>query len=88
MIPGPPQPGHRAGRRLPRARRPPRGSPAGLAPLSPLAGLDNLEVLHLDARLNFYRLFNEAIEKFSLAEVARRQLAALKKVGLAEAAGA
>jgi predicted unusual protein kinase regulating ubiquinone biosynthesis (AarF/ABC1/UbiB family) len=41
--------------------------------------------LHLDARLNFYRLFNEAIEKFSLAEVARRQAAALKKVGLTEA---
>ena len=44
--------------------------------------------LHLDARLNFYRLFNEAIEKFSLAEVAKRQAAALKKVGLAESAGA
>jgi predicted unusual protein kinase regulating ubiquinone biosynthesis (AarF/ABC1/UbiB family) len=41
--------------------------------------------LHLDARLNFYRLFNEAIEKFSLAEVAKRQAAALKKVGLTEA---
>jgi len=41
--------------------------------------------LHLDARLNFYRLFNEAIEKFSLAEVARRQAAALKKVGLTAA---
>jgi predicted unusual protein kinase regulating ubiquinone biosynthesis (AarF/ABC1/UbiB family) len=38
--------------------------------------------LHLDARLNFYRLFNEAIEKFSLAEVAKRQAAALKKAGL------
>jgi len=38
--------------------------------------------LHLDARLNFYRLFNEAIEKFSLAEVARQQSAALRKVGL------
>jgi len=44
--------------------------------------------LHLDARLNFYRLFNEAIERFSLAEVAKRQAAALKKVGLAESAGA
>jgi predicted unusual protein kinase regulating ubiquinone biosynthesis (AarF/ABC1/UbiB family) len=41
--------------------------------------------LHLDARLNFYRLFNEAIEKFSLVEVGRRQAAALAKVGLAEA---
>ena len=40
--------------------------------------------LHLDARLNFYRLFNEAIEKFSAAEVGRKQAAALKKVGLAE----
>jgi predicted unusual protein kinase regulating ubiquinone biosynthesis (AarF/ABC1/UbiB family) len=38
--------------------------------------------LHLDARLNFYRLFNEAIENFSLAEVAKRQAAALRKVGL------
>jgi predicted unusual protein kinase regulating ubiquinone biosynthesis (AarF/ABC1/UbiB family) len=44
--------------------------------------------LHLDARLNFYRLFNEAIEKFSLAEVARRQAAALAKAGLAEASAA
>ena len=39
--------------------------------------------LHLDARLNYFRLFNEAIEKFSVAEVAKRQAAALKKVGLA-----
>jgi predicted unusual protein kinase regulating ubiquinone biosynthesis (AarF/ABC1/UbiB family) len=38
--------------------------------------------LHLDARLNFYRLFNEAIEKFTLAEVGKRQAAALAKVGL------
>jgi predicted unusual protein kinase regulating ubiquinone biosynthesis (AarF/ABC1/UbiB family) len=38
--------------------------------------------LHLDARLNYYRLFNEAIEKFSVAEVGKRQAAALKKVGL------
>ncbi|MEN3386564.1 MAG: hypothetical protein V7608_6608 [Hyphomicrobiales bacterium] len=42
--------------------------------------------LHLDARLNYYRLFNEAIEKFSIARVATRQSAALAKVGLAEAA--
>ncbi len=41
--------------------------------------------LHLDARLNFYRLFNAAIEKFSATEVGRRQAAALKKVGLSEA---
>ena len=44
--------------------------------------------LHLDARLNFYRLFNEAIEKFSLAEVAKRQNATLKKAGLDEVAAA
>jgi predicted unusual protein kinase regulating ubiquinone biosynthesis (AarF/ABC1/UbiB family) len=44
--------------------------------------------LHLDARLNFYRLFNEAIERFSLAEVGKRQSAALAKVGLAEASAA
>ena len=44
--------------------------------------------LHLDARLNFYRLFNEAIEKFSLAEVGRRQAAMLAKVGLTEASAA
>ena len=40
--------------------------------------------LHLAARLNFYRLFNAAIERFSLAEVGRRQSAAMAKVGLAE----
>jgi len=40
--------------------------------------------LHLDARLNFYRLFNEAIEKFSAAEVGRKQAAALKNAGLTE----
>ena len=44
--------------------------------------------LHLDARLNFYRLFNEAMDKFSLAEVGRRQAAALAKVGLTEASAA
>jgi predicted unusual protein kinase regulating ubiquinone biosynthesis (AarF/ABC1/UbiB family) len=44
--------------------------------------------LHLDARLNFHRLFNEAIEKFALAEVTKRQAAALAKVGLAEASAA
>jgi predicted unusual protein kinase regulating ubiquinone biosynthesis (AarF/ABC1/UbiB family) len=40
--------------------------------------------LHLNAKLNFYRLFNAAIENFSAAEVGRRQAAALKKVGLTE----
>src|SRR5262245_15953566 len=38
--------------------------------------------LHLDARLNFYRLFNEAIEDFSLGQVDRRQADALAAVGL------
>ena len=44
--------------------------------------------LHLDARLNFYRLFNEAIERFSLTEVGRRQSAAMARVGLAEVSAA
>ena len=38
--------------------------------------------LHLAAELNFYRLFNEAIEHFSIAEVAARQSAALAAAGL------
>jgi hypothetical protein len=38
--------------------------------------------LHLRAELNFYRLFNEAIEQFSLEQVAARQGEALKQVGL------
>jgi predicted unusual protein kinase regulating ubiquinone biosynthesis (AarF/ABC1/UbiB family) len=38
--------------------------------------------LHLRAELNFYRLFNEAIEDFSVARVAERQQAALTAVGL------
>jgi predicted unusual protein kinase regulating ubiquinone biosynthesis (AarF/ABC1/UbiB family) len=38
--------------------------------------------LHLRAELNFYRLFNEAIEKFSLDRVAERQMAALAAAGL------
>ena len=38
--------------------------------------------LHLRAELNFYRLFNEAIENFSVAQVAARQQAALQKAGL------
>lgn len=38
--------------------------------------------LHLDARLNFYRLFNEAIDAFSVAKVAARQEKALAKAGL------
>jgi predicted unusual protein kinase regulating ubiquinone biosynthesis (AarF/ABC1/UbiB family) len=38
--------------------------------------------LHLRAELNFYRLFNEAIERFSMERVGKRQAAALAKVGL------
>lgn len=38
--------------------------------------------LHLHAELNFYRLFNEAIENFSLDQVASKQAAALTQVGL------
>jgi predicted unusual protein kinase regulating ubiquinone biosynthesis (AarF/ABC1/UbiB family) len=40
--------------------------------------------LHLEARLNYHRLFNEAIEHFSVSRVAERQAAALASVGLAE----
>jgi hypothetical protein len=39
--------------------------------------------LHLQARLNFHSLFNRAIEDFSVADVARRQRAALNKAELA-----
>lgn len=39
--------------------------------------------LHLRAELNFHRLFDEAIEKFSVARVAERQALALKNAGLA-----
>src|SRR5215475_12707463 len=38
--------------------------------------------LHLHAELNFYRLFNEAIEDFTLARVSERQRHALALVGL------
>jgi predicted unusual protein kinase regulating ubiquinone biosynthesis (AarF/ABC1/UbiB family) len=40
--------------------------------------------LHLRAELNFYRLFKEAIEDFSIAKVTKRQTAALAKAGLGE----
>jgi predicted unusual protein kinase regulating ubiquinone biosynthesis (AarF/ABC1/UbiB family) len=40
--------------------------------------------LHLAAELNFHRLFNEAIEHFSMAAVAQRQRAALTAAGLAD----
>jgi predicted unusual protein kinase regulating ubiquinone biosynthesis (AarF/ABC1/UbiB family) len=38
--------------------------------------------LHLRAELNFYRLFNEAIERFSIERVAKRQAEALAKAEL------
>jgi predicted unusual protein kinase regulating ubiquinone biosynthesis (AarF/ABC1/UbiB family) len=38
--------------------------------------------LHLNAELNFYRLFNEAIENFAVAEVEKRQREALDSAGL------
>lgn len=38
--------------------------------------------LHLDARMNWYRLFNETIQDFSLDEVARRQAAAFQATGV------
>jgi predicted unusual protein kinase regulating ubiquinone biosynthesis (AarF/ABC1/UbiB family) len=40
--------------------------------------------LHLRAELNFYQLFNEAIERFSMERVAKRQADALAAAGLAE----
>ncbi|MBK5960588.1 ABC transporter ATP-binding protein [Rhodoplanes elegans] len=38
--------------------------------------------LHLDSRLNYHRLFNEAIEHFSVDQVAERQRRALTGAGL------
>jgi predicted unusual protein kinase regulating ubiquinone biosynthesis (AarF/ABC1/UbiB family) len=38
--------------------------------------------LHLAAKLNFHRLFSEAIEKFAIDRVAERQRAALEAAGL------
>ncbi|MEQ1713368.1 MAG: AarF/UbiB family protein, partial [Hyphomicrobium sp.] len=38
--------------------------------------------LHLDARLNWYTLFNETIEGFQLDEVAKRQRIAFDRVGV------
>ena len=38
--------------------------------------------LHLAAKLNYHRLFNEAIEKFSIERVASRQRSALDAAGL------
>ena len=42
--------------------------------------------LHLGAELNFYRLFNAAIEDFSIARVTERQADALAQANLASAA--
>jgi predicted unusual protein kinase regulating ubiquinone biosynthesis (AarF/ABC1/UbiB family) len=42
--------------------------------------------LHLRAEMNFYRLFNEEIDGFSVDAVATKQAAALKKAGLNAAA--
>jgi predicted unusual protein kinase regulating ubiquinone biosynthesis (AarF/ABC1/UbiB family) len=42
--------------------------------------------LHLEARMNFYKLFNQAIENFDLSRVADRQASALSQVGLSSAA--
>jgi predicted unusual protein kinase regulating ubiquinone biosynthesis (AarF/ABC1/UbiB family) len=41
--------------------------------------------LHLRAELNFHRLFEEAMERFSVSAVAERQTAALKRAGLSAA---
>ena len=38
--------------------------------------------LHLDARLNYYRIFNETIEGFDLTEVGARQRAAFEATGV------
>ncbi|HEU5272377.1 MAG TPA: AarF/UbiB family protein [Xanthobacteraceae bacterium] len=40
--------------------------------------------LHLNARLNYYQLFNEAIGQFSVAKVGARQKAALAEAGLGQ----
>jgi predicted unusual protein kinase regulating ubiquinone biosynthesis (AarF/ABC1/UbiB family) len=44
--------------------------------------------LHLAAELNFFRLFNEAIENFEVGEVAARQAKALAAIGLPPSTGA
>jgi predicted unusual protein kinase regulating ubiquinone biosynthesis (AarF/ABC1/UbiB family) len=41
--------------------------------------------IHLRAELNFYRLFNEALEKYTLDGVGQRQLEAVARAGLAAA---
>lgn len=42
--------------------------------------------LHMQPKLNFYRLFNEQIENFDINEVTRRQAEELQKVALKKAA--
>jgi hypothetical protein len=42
--------------------------------------------LHLKAELNYHRLFESEIERFSLSDLAARQSAALKDAGLSPAA--
>jgi hypothetical protein len=44
--------------------------------------------LHLRAEINFYRMFNEAIENFSTARVAATQARALAAAGLSGDAAA
>jgi hypothetical protein len=39
--------------------------------------------IHLRSEMNFYRLFNEALEGFSVDAVAQKQAAALAIAGLA-----
>ncbi|MGF7162158.1 putative unusual protein kinase regulating ubiquinone biosynthesis (AarF/ABC1/UbiB family) [Rhodoligotrophos appendicifer] len=39
-------------------------------------------LIHLQAEMNFFRLFNDAIENFSIAEVEKRQSAALHRAGI------
>ncbi len=39
--------------------------------------------LHLDARLNFFRMFNEALGEFDIEAMAEGQRAALERAGLA-----
>jgi hypothetical protein len=38
--------------------------------------------LHLDARLNYYRIFNKTIEGFDLADVGERQRKAFTAAGV------
>ena len=42
--------------------------------------------LHLKAEINWHKLFNEMIEGFNVAELEKRQSAALKKFGIEQTA--